>query len=300
MRHDERAGVLVAVAGFILLSVGDAIWKFGVGEWAPTAMAATRYTLGALGLAGVLALKEGRAGFRVARPMVQLLRSGGVTLATACFVSALRFIPLVEVTAIAFISPIFTALLAAAALREPVGRETWLATLGGFVGVLIVLRPSLSELGVVALLPIFSAFGMSMLVIGNRMSAQSGTPLAMQFQVAAPSALMLWGVAAAGHVSGISFLHVAEPAAKILAICAVIAVLASVAHMLVYLGTVKAGAATIAPMTYVQIIVAGILGWLLFGTRPDAVALAGIAIIIGSGLYLWHSRAPVAVQDEAA
>lgn len=300
MRHDERAGVLVATAGFVLLSVGDAIWKFGVQDWAPTAMAATRYLLGALGLAALLALREGRAGFRVARPMVLLLRSLGVTLATSCFVTALRFIPLVEVTAIAFVSPIFTALLAGAVLREPVSRTTWLATLGGFFGVLIVLRPSLSALGPVAFLPLLSALGMSMLVIGNRLSAHSGSPLAMQFQVAAPSALMLWLVAYIGNASGVPFLSVEEPGVLPLVVCLVIACLATFAHLLVYLGTVKAGAATVAPMTYVQIIVAGVLGWALFGTRPDMVALVGIAIIVASGLYLWHSRAPVALQDEAA
>lgn len=300
MQHDERAGVLVATAGFVLLSVGDAIWKFGVEEWAPTAMAATRYLFGALGLAAMLALREGRAGFRVTRPGVLLLRSVGVTLATSCFVTALRFIPLVEVTALAFVSPIFTALLAGAFLREPIGRATWLATFGGFVGVLIVLRPSFADLGPVALLPLASAFGMSMLVIGNRLSAYSGSPLAMQFQVAAPAALMLWLVAIGGDVSGLPLLAIGTPSVLVLAICLVIAGMASVAHLLVYLGTVRAGAASVAPMTYVQIIVAGALGWALFGSRPDLVALIGIAVIVGSGLFLWHSRAPVALQDEAA
>jgi len=292
--------VLVATAGFVLLSVGDAIWKFGVEEWAPTAMAATRYLLGALGLAAILALREGRAGFRVARPGVLLLRSVGVTLATSCFVTALRFIPLVEVTALAFVSPIFTALLAGAFLREPIGRTTWLATLGGFAGVLIILRPSFSDLGPVAFLPLASAFGMSMLVIGNRLSAHSGSPLAMQFQVAAPAALMLWLVAIGGDVSGLPFLAIGTPGILVLAICLIIACMATVAHLLVYLGTVRAGAASVAPMTYVQIIVAGVLGWAVFGSRPDLVALLGIAVIVGSGMFLWHSRAPVALQDEAA
>jgi drug/metabolite transporter (DMT)-like permease len=76
---------------------------------------------------------------------------------------------------------------------------------------------------------------------------------------------------------------------SVVAKCAVIAVLASCAHALVYLGTTRAGAATIAPMAYVQLLMAGLFGWLIFGERPDALALVGAAIIVAAGLYLWRS-----------
>ncbi|RVQ65484.1 DMT family transporter [Croceicoccus ponticola] len=300
MHQTERAGVLAALAGFVLMSIGDVVWKFGSTEWAPTAMAALRYTMGAVGLGVILLMREGAEGFRVNRPLVQLMRGGGVAVATACFVTAIRFMPLVEVTAIAFMSPIFTALLAAVFLREPVGRETWIATFCGFVGVLIVLRPNVMVLGAVAILPLFTAFGMSLLVIGNRLSSRSGSALAMQFQVAAPAAVTLWLMAIAGHGSGLAFLVVGNPTLLAVILCAMVACIATVAHWLVYLGTTRAGAATIAPMTYVQIVVAGTLGWALFGDRPDLFATLGIAIIVGAGLYRWHAKPAVAVADEAA
>mgnify|MGYP004134736429 CR=1 FL=1 len=62
---------------------------------------------------------------------------------------------------------------------------------------------------------------------------------------------------------------------------------ASSAHWLVYIGTQRAGAATIAPTTYIQMLVATVLGWWWFGDVPDIVTLAGAAIIIGAGLILW-------------
>ena len=68
-----------------------------------------------------------------------------------------------------------------------------------------------------------------------------------------------------------------------------IAVSGSSAHALIYLATSRAGAATVAPMTYFQLLMAGFYGWLLFGEYPDAAALAGAGIIIAAGLYLWRA-----------
>ena len=84
-------------------------------------------------------------------------------------------------------------------------------------------------------------------------------------------------------------LHIGWPHWSVVLRCCIIAVSASCAHSLIYLATTRAGAGTIAPMTYVQLLVAGMFGWFQFGERPDFAAFGGAAIIIGAGLYLWHS-----------
>jgi drug/metabolite transporter (DMT)-like permease len=55
------------------------------------------------------------------------------------------------------------------------------------------------------------------------------------------------------------------------------------------MGTTRAGPATVAPMTYVQLLVATVCGWAFFGDRPDAMTMLGAAIIIGAGLFLWQA-----------
>jgi drug/metabolite transporter (DMT)-like permease len=70
--------------------------------------------------------------------------------------------------------------------------------------------------------------------------------------------------------------------------CAIVATTASIAHWLAYLGTTRAGAAQVAPATYVQMLVATLLGWAFFNDVPDALTLTGAAIIIGAGLFLWR------------
>ena len=83
--------------------------------------------------------------------------------------------------------------------------------------------------------------------------------------------------------------RVGTPDWTILARCAIVACTASTAHWLVFRATERTGAARVAPMSYVQMLVALSLGWALFGDRPDGIALVGAAVIIAGGLLLWWS-----------
>jgi len=120
----------------------------------------------------------------------------------------------------------------------------------------------------------------------------------MQFLVAATATPVLLIAAYIGHVSGVKQLALSWPDWTIIARCAFVALSASTAHFLVYMGTTRAGAATIAPMTYVQLLVAAGLGWAVFGERPDAMTLLGAVIIVGAGLFLWNANAPAAGEGE--
>ena len=299
MQQNDRHGLIWALGGFALLSCGDAVVKTMVGAWAPTAIAALRYVTGAMGLGLLLAFREGRAGFVVPLPWLQLMRGFAVAMATAGFFSAVIYMPLATATAITFTSPMITALLSAAFLGEPARRETWIASAIAFAGVLVVLRPNFSALGFAALLPVLSAIGMSLLMIGNRASAGRASGLALQFFVAASASVFLAIAAIAGAHSGIARLAVTMPDWTIIARCMVIAASASTAHWAIYQGTARAGAATIAPMTYVQLIVATVLGYVIFQDHPDMLTLLGAAMIIGSGLWLWSTgRARLPVMSE--
>lgn len=287
--HNERAGLIWAFCGFALLSCGDAVIKTLAGAWAPTAAAATRYVLGAAGLGLLLALREGRRGFAMPLPWVQVLRGVGVGLATIGFFAAIFVMPLATASAIGFTSPIMTAVLSAIFLGERARRETWLATLFAFAGVLVLLRPNVETLGAAAALPLLSAFGTSLLMIGNRASAGKASPLAMQFFVALFASLFLFTATLIGAKSGIPKLAVSVPHWSVVARCALVAVSASTAHWAIFRGTEQAGAATVAPATYIQLLIATFLGAVIFGDRPDGITLIGAAMIVASGLWLWYT-----------
>lgn len=281
--------MLFALAGFALLSVGDAVVKSMAGQWSPVAIAALRYALGAIGLSALLWSKQGVAAFAMPTPRVQLVRGLAVAMATIGLFSAVFVMPLAAATALTFTSPMITAMLAALVLGEPARRQTWLASLIAFGGVLVVLRPNFVSVGWAALLPLVSALGMSVLMIANRYVAGKATPLAMQAYIAVMATPLLILAASVAHFSGSERLALYWPRLIVVAKCALVACSASCAHWLIYLGTTRAGAASVAPMTYIQLIVATLLGWLWFDSHPDGLTLLGAAIIVAAGLYLWQA-----------
>ena len=287
MKSNERSGILAAMLGFALLSVGDAVIKTMAGEFSPLGVAAMRFALGAAGLSLLLRLNEGAAAFRPRKPWLQAARGACLAIASLCFFSAVFVMPLATAMALAFVAPVVVALLSGPLLGERVRPAVWAASGAALVGVMIILRPNFAELGWAVLLPLASASFFALMIIANRASAGQGSALSMQVyvQVAAMPLLLLaaWG----GHVSGVSALQLSMPDWTILARCAFVAITASTAHWLAYIGTQRAGAATIAPTTYIQMLVATGLGWWWFGDVPDLLTLLGAAIIITAGLVLW-------------
>ena len=259
------------------------------GQWPAIAVAALRFSIGALGLSLLLLRSEGPRAFIPTHPWLQLARGVCLAAASVSFFSAIYLMPLAEAMAIAFLSPVLTQLLAGVLLKETVHRRVWYASLAAFAGVLIVLRPNLAELGLAALLPLNAALFMALLMITNRASAGQGSALSMQVFVALVCAPILIVGAAAARISGVEAFDFGWPSWDVVLRCAVVAVTASTAHWLAYVGAARAGAAAIAPAIYVQMLVAIGLGWWWFDDRPDLATLAGAALIISAELYLWRS-----------
>ncbi|MCB2065093.1 MAG: DMT family transporter [Erythrobacter sp.] len=288
MQHSERAGLLYALAGFCTLSIGDAIVKGIDGGWAPTAIAAWRYGFAAFLLTCLLVSREGwRPLLHWPRPGLQVLRGLGVSVATVAFFTGVWLMPLTEAVTISFTQPMFTAIMAVLFLRERLRWQTVAATLLAFAGVLVVLRPNFSLIGLAALLPLATAFGMATLMTANRAAAGTASALAMQAYVAIAATVILTLAMVIGHLSGEPQLQVGWPGWTTFGSVSVIAVTASVAHWLIYMGTSHAGASTVAPMTYGQLLSASTLAYIFFGELPDAVALLGAALIVGAGLWMW-------------
>ncbi len=289
-------GLFFALTGYMLLSAGDAVVKSTTPLWPAPAIAALRYLFGAVGLGILLWAKEGAAGFRIDRHALHWARALAVACSAVCFFIGVTMIPLADATAITFIMPMLTAFLSAFFLKEKVSHQTWLASAIAFTGVLIILRPNLLGVGPAALLPIGSALGMAFLIMLNGKAAGRSSVLAMQFIVAAFATPILLLFALIGHVSGIPAMHVSMPDWTVIARCAFVAVSASVAHTLIFLATTRASAATIAPMTYAQLLVAMTISTFVFDHPPDVTSLGGSALIVGAGLYLWRSARPKAVS----
>ena len=287
MQQSDRAGLLYALAGFCTLSIGDAIIKGMAGEWSAPAMAATRYVVGAVLLTVLLVRYEGVAALRLPREPLQWLRGVAISISAVGMFLAVWIMPLAEATTIVFTQPVITAVLAMIFLGERARLSTWLATLVAFGGVFLVLRPNFETAGWGVLLPVVSATGMAITIIANRKVSGRASVLAMQYYMSVTAMLFLLVATTGAHFSGLENFQAYWPDWTVLARCVFIGVTATLAQWLIFMGTVKAGAGTVAPMTYGQLLMAVALGLLFFGERPDLTALAGAAVIIGAGLFLW-------------
>lgn len=282
-------GLLFALMGYALLSVGDAVVKSMTPLWPAPAIAVLRYALAAVGLGVLVLQREGRAAFRVPHMSLHLARAAAIAFATLCFFSGVRLIPLADATAITFVMPMIAALLSVIFLGEALSGRTVLLSLLAFAGVLIILRPNLLATGAAAVLPLGSAFGMACLMLLNRRVAGSASLLVTQFIVAALAVPFLLAAAVLGHVSGVPSLHIGWPHWSVVLRCAIVAVSASTAHALIFMATTRASAASVAPMTYAQLLVAMTISTLVFNHPPDLTSLGGSALIVGAGLLLWRS-----------
>ena len=167
MTPRERSGVAIAVAGFAVLSVGDAVIKTMAGDWPSFAVAALRFTIGALGLSALLWLSEGPRAFVPTNWKLQIARGICLAMASACFFATIYIMPLAEAMAIAFLAPILTQVLAGLLLGEQVRPKVYAVSLVALAGVVIILRPNLAELGWAVLLPLTSATFFALLMIAK-------------------------------------------------------------------------------------------------------------------------------------
>lgn len=293
------SGILLALIAFSGFPVGDAFIKSMAGDWPAPAVAALRFTIGAVALAVILYWREGKAGFEISRPWLHAARGLALAAVTITFFSAIYVMPLADAVAISFVSPILTALLSGWLLKEKMRPSTWIATIVAFGGVLIMLRPNVAAFGWVAVLPLFAAAAMSSMLILNRMVSRQRSIFAAQFYIAFWASVFLTVAAIGGHFL-VPSMHIASaPDWDVVLRCAIVAITATSCHFLLYMATMRTTAAAIAPIVYVQIIVASAISVFIFDDPIDPLALVGGSLILLSGLFLWRSERKATTVLEA-
>ena len=229
-----------------------------------------------------------RARLRARRPGLLAVRSAAWMSITFLFYAGLRHVPLAEAIMLVSTAPFMIALLAGSTLGERISRRTWAAVVVGFVGVLVVLRPGLGVLHWGAVFPLLAAAAFAVAqTVTRRLSGEVDqwtiliyTP-GIAALVLAPFGLSAWSVLAPMD----------------LLMMASIGGLAAAADFAILAALHRAPASTLAPYQYSQILWAMIAGVLVFGERPDGVAIVGAAIIVVGGLMLWKVTTPPPKQE---
>lgn len=269
-------GIGLILASTIFFSCADVIAKSLAGSLPALEIAWLRYATFSLLLLPFVWRSAGRAGLRSYRPGLQVLRGLGMVGSALSFFLALPVLPVADATAIFFISPILITALAVLFLREEVGWRRWSAAFVGLLGVLVIIRPGTEAFQMGALLPLLGAACWAGAAIVTKLISgieRLATTLAY-------SALVGLGVLTAM----VPFVWV-TPSWSELGLALAMGTLSTAGQALVVLAYRHASASVIAPFSYVQLIWAGALGFVVFGALPDAWTITGAGIIAASGLY---------------
>ncbi|WP_071672557.1 DMT family transporter [Nioella nitratireducens] len=203
--------------------------------------------------------------------------------------TALRFLPLADAIAIAFVMPFIMLILGRFVLDEEVGPRRLAACGVGFMGVLMVVQPSFAEVGWPALLPLSVAVSFAFFMLVTRQVAKETDPIALQ-GISGVLAVPILGLALLVP-SDLPDLGLVWPQVSEALLLLAIGVIGTTAHLLMTWSLRFAPSATLAPMQYLEIPIATLIGWLIFGDLPDGLAAIGITITILSGLYvIWREQ----------
>ncbi|MEA3031565.1 MAG: hypothetical protein QOG13_2890 [Sphingomonadales bacterium] len=236
-----------------------------------------RFAFGLPPLLAWIALTGNFGAWRTRRPLAHLARGtiGLSTMVTAF--AALTWLPLAEAATIGFVAPLFSVVLSALILAEPVGRHRWSAVALGFLGVLIVMRPAGSHLPPVGLaLALLAALGTAAVTITLRQIGRTeSTPT-----------IVLWFTCFSMAVTGLFLPFYGQwHDARTWAILAALGLFGGMGQLFLTSALRFAPVSVVVPFDYTQLLWAVLLGWLLFDTHPPASTWAGAGVIVLSGLY---------------
>ena len=227
-------------------------------------------------------------------------RGALIASATLFFFSGLAYLPLADAIAIFFIEPLLVTLLSALFFGEAIHWRRISAISLGFVGALIIIRPTFAEVGYAVLYPVSAAFCFSFYILLTRKLVRHEDPIRLQFFAGIFGCLVMSIALLYGSAEDIGILIAVWPSTDQWLLLGTLGLIATVCHLLVVYAYRLASIGILAPFQYVEIIGATILGLVVFREFPDPVTWLGISIIVGSGMYVFHREAKLAASDRAA
>ncbi|MBU2326695.1 MAG: DMT family transporter [Alphaproteobacteria bacterium] len=301
---DPLRGMILMAGCMIVLPVMDAIAKYmaTVGGMSPGQITFYRFFFQLASVLPVLIALNGMAAFSARRPWLNLLRGAIHGAASLMFFMAVKYMPLADVFAIYFVEPFILTAMSALFLKEKVGWRRWLAIAVGFGGAMIVIQPSYEIFGLTALLPVACAFLFALYMFLNRAIGEADTPMTMQTMAGIGGTLFMGAALLIGTSAGEADFEISLPnSATGFGLLLLLGAISGYIHLLVVRAFRMATLSVLAPFQYFEIIAAVALGHILFDEFPTPSKWLGIAIIVGSGLFiLWRERRRAAPAQSIA
>ena len=275
--HPHGVAIVIMVTGLCLAALGGAVMKLLTGEVPAALLAWFRFSIYGAIMLPVALWRGGRACFRPSRPFVQIIRGLLVAAGNTSFILGVAHVDYANAIAILYVYPFLMVGLSALVLGEKVSGPAWVGVAGGFCGVLLVIRPDPAALDLGALFIGFTGLTVALQMLLNRKLGTESDPILVS----------MWGAVVATVALSLALPFTWQvPPREVMILVAAVGALSALSHTLMVVAMSRAPAEEIAPFTYFEIFAAIIIGMVMFGTLPDAIAWAGMALIAVSGIVV--------------
>jgi S-adenosylmethionine uptake transporter len=294
------ACILLAITA---ISTNDALIKFLSADYPLHQLVFVRSAIGIILSLVMVQFEGGLHILRTDQPLLHFCRGLLVVISNMSYFSALAVLPLASSTALFFVAPLFITLLSIPLLGERVGVRRLTAVAVGFAGVILMQRPWANDAlnvadRLVLLLPVLAALTYALMQILTRKLGVTAKASALAVYIQATFLIVsttFFIVAGDGHfaegVTNPSLVFLLRawqwPTPDDWVLIATLGAMSSVIGYTLSQAYRLAPAATVAPFEYTALPLAILWGWILWDELPDAVVISGIALIVGSGLFVF-------------
>ena len=265
------------VSGGLIMTANNAILKWLTVGYPAGEIMFIRGIFLWLPISYFIARSGGLLSIRITRLGFHLVRAGCIIFSAFVYIIGLRYLPLADVTAIGFSTPLFVTALATFLLGETVGWRRWSAVIVGFLGILIITKPTGDVVTLAVLFPLGSAFwtGVRDMVTRRMVATESSNAIL----VTSTAAVMLAGLCSAPF-------GWRAPSLQDFSLLAIAGLFNGFGHYCMIEAFRNAEVVIVSPFRYLTIIWAITIGYLVWGDLPDKYVVTGIVLVVCSGLYI--------------
>jgi drug/metabolite transporter (DMT)-like permease len=303
-------GAAILVFGLFLFSIQDVIIKYFSSDYSVLQIVFIRGLIAMVLLLLLFKLMRERIPLLSKRPLLMLCRGLFGFSSYTCYYLAVAAMPLAEVVTITFTMPLFVTAMSAIVLHEKVGVRRWGAVIVGFAGVLIILSPQGEFNALAVTFAFFAAITYASQTIFTRFLGSYDHPLTIAFNAifvftcvsGLLSLLMLSGILSVSSTHpSLAFFgrDWVMPGFFDMLLMLVIGVIAAVGFYCLSQAYCVSEASAIAPFEFTYILWAVLFGYLFWSEAPGPTTYIGIAVLVGSSLYIWYRERKIDLPETA-
>lgn len=268
----------------LIFAIQDGISQYLAREYNVFFIVMVRYWFFALFVVILCSKQPGglRKAISTKQPFLQVFRGALLALEVIVMITSFTLLGLIESHAIFSIYPLLVAALSGPVLKEFVGWKRWSAIFIGFIGVMIILKPSNNVFSLEAIIPLIAALMFALYSLLTRYAARQDTSMTSFFWTGIIGAVVM-------SVVGSGYWITLKPIDW--AWLGLLCILACLAHYLLIKCYEVSEASSLQPFAYLQLLFATIIGLWIFSEKLETHVVMGALLVVLSGLFtIWRER----------